>query len=58
MQLKKALEDKKLDVRLRDRLLAEGKLTEKELEASFKKLKDSKNDFVKTKQEVGTESAS
>ena len=46
MQLKKALEDKKLDLRLRDRLTAEGKLTKKELDKSLKDLKDDEKVLV------------
>ncbi len=44
MRLAKALSEKILDVRLRDKLLAEGKLTKKELDKLLEKLEDdSKN---------------
>jgi hypothetical protein len=40
MRLAKALSEKVLDVRLRDKLLAEGKLTKKDLEKQLEKLDD------------------
>jgi hypothetical protein len=40
MNLKEALDDKKFDVRLRDRLVAEGKITQQELETFKKSLND------------------
>lgn len=40
MKLKNALDDKKLDLRLRDRLVAEGKLTKEEVSDYLKKLVD------------------
>ncbi len=40
MRLKKAIEDKLLDVRLRDRLLTEGKITQKEIDKYLEKLED------------------
>jgi hypothetical protein len=52
MQLKKALEDKNLDVRVRDRLIAEGKISKKDLDKSLAELKDSQSDLVVTRQEL------
>ena len=52
MQLKKALEDKNLDVRLRDRLLAEGKLAKKDLDKNLKDLSDDKDKLVESKVEL------
>ena len=52
MQLKKALEDKNLDVRLRDRLLAEGKLSKKNLDKSLKELSDDKDKLIETDVEL------
>ena len=40
MKLAKALDDKKLDIRLLDRLLAEGKVTKSELDEYLKNLPD------------------
>jgi hypothetical protein len=40
MNLKEALDDKKFDVRLRDRLVAEGKITPQELDTFKKALND------------------
>lgn len=40
MRLNKALEDKQLDVRLRDKLVTEGKLTKSQVEEYFKSLPD------------------
>jgi len=40
MRLSKALEEKLLDVRLRDKLLTEGKVTKKQLEDYLKNLQD------------------
>ena len=42
MRLDRALKDKLMDVRLRDRLISEGKITQKEVEAYLKKLEDDK----------------
>lgn len=52
MQLKQALEDKNLDVRLRDRLLAEGKLSKKDLDKNLKELSDDKDKLVETNVEL------
>lgn len=40
MRLNKALEDKQLDVRLRDKLTAEGKLTKPQLDEYYNSLPD------------------
>jgi len=40
MKLRQALEEKLLDVRLRDRLLAEGKITKEEIQKMLKGLSD------------------
>jgi hypothetical protein len=40
MNLKEALDEKKFDVRLRDRLVAEGKISQQELETFKKGLND------------------
>jgi len=42
MRLDRALKDKLMDVRLRDRLISEGKITQKEVEEYLKKLEDDK----------------
>ncbi len=52
MQLCHALEEKKIDVRLRDRHLAEGKLSQKDMEQALKSLPDDKENMV----ELGAES--
>ncbi|GAB4010272.1 MAG: hypothetical protein Fur0010_02630 [Bdellovibrio sp.] len=43
MRLSRALEEKKLDLRLRDKLLHEGKLTQKQIEEYLKNLSDDQN---------------
>ncbi|OFZ22139.1 MAG: hypothetical protein A2202_05125 [Bdellovibrionales bacterium RIFOXYA1_FULL_36_14] len=40
MRLSKALNDKLLDVRLRDKLMAEGKITQSQIDEYFKSLQD------------------
>jgi hypothetical protein len=40
VRLNKALEDKQLDVRLRDKLVTEGKLTKSQVEEYYKSLPD------------------
>jgi len=40
MRLSKALNDKLLDVRLRDKLIAEGKITQSQVDEYFKSLQD------------------
>ena len=40
MRLRLALDEKMMDVRLRDRLLAEGKITQKEIQDYLATLKD------------------
>lgn len=46
MELKEALEEKVYDLRLRDRLVAEGKLKKEELEKFLKNLKDETDNYV------------
>ena len=45
MKLAKALEEKRLDLRLVDRLTAEGKLTKAELDAHIKSLPDDEGNY-------------
>jgi exopolyphosphatase/pppGpp-phosphohydrolase len=40
MKLRQALDEKLLDVRLRDRLLAEGKITKEDIQKALKSLPD------------------
>ena len=47
MKLAKALEEKMLDVRLMDRLLAEGKLTKSQVDEHIAKLEDSEGRYEK-----------
>lgn len=54
MKLRLALEEKLLDVRVRDRLLAEGKITKEEV----KKYLDSLSDDTKTAIPLDSEEAS
>lgn len=49
MELKIALEEKKFDKRILDRLLAEGKITQKEVDEQLSKLVEEKN-FVAEKE--------
>jgi hypothetical protein len=43
MKLKKALDDKTFDVRLRDRLTADGKLTKEQVDKYLTSLEDNQN---------------
>lgn len=47
MKLRLALEDKLMDVRLLDRLLAEGKITKEQVDAHLAKLDDDSNNLEK-----------
>lgn len=49
MQIKEALDEKLLDSRLRDRLLAEGKLSEEQLKKYLQSLEDDSNKLKTTK---------
>jgi hypothetical protein len=40
MKLRKALDEKMMDLRVRDRLVAEGKLTKEQLDKALKELPD------------------
>lgn len=51
MKLKMALDEKQLDVRLRDRLVAEGKLTKEALDKALNALPDDAKNAV----EMGSE---
>ena len=51
MKLSDALEEKLLDVRLRDKLLEQGKLTKKEVEDYYKSLEDLSNKSTHTQGE-------
>jgi hypothetical protein len=46
MKLRKALDEKLLDIRLRDRLLAEGKITKEQIEKALAQLPDDANQAV------------
>jgi len=46
MKLAKALEEKTLDIRLVDRLVAEGKLSKADLDAHLKNLVDDDGNFI------------
>ncbi len=46
MKLRQALEEKQLDVRLRDRLVAEGKLSKETIQKALKQLPDDANNAV------------
>ena len=48
MRLDRALKDKLMDVRLRDRLISEGKISQKEVEEYLKKLEDDKDKSEET----------
>lgn len=47
MKLRKALDDKLLDVRLRDRLVSEGKVTNAQVEDYLKALSDEEGNYTK-----------
>ncbi len=51
MKLRLALEEKLMDVRLRDRLLAEGKITKEELKKYLDSLSDDAKNSVSLDQE-------
>jgi hypothetical protein len=46
MRLSRALQDKLMDTRLRDKLVAEGKVTKQEVEEFLKSLPDETGNFV------------
>lgn len=47
MKLRIALEDKEMDVRLRDRFVAEGKTTSKDVESYLNSLPDEEGNYEK-----------
>ncbi len=51
MKLRLALEEKLLDVRVRDRLIAEGKITKEEVQKYLNSLADEANNAVPLDQE-------
>ncbi len=50
MRLSKSLKDKLMDIRLRDKLLEQGKLTQQELDKYLKELKDDASEAAYTGQ--------
>lgn len=52
MKLRLALEEKLLDVRLRDRLLAEGKITKEDIQKMLKSLPDDTDKAVALESEA------
>ncbi len=46
MRLNKALEDKLMDVRLRDKLIADGKVSKSQVEQYLKDLKDNTDNMI------------
>ena len=50
MKIAKALSEKVLDVRLMDRLLAEGKITKAEIDAQLSKLEDEEGNYSQVEQ--------
>jgi polyhydroxyalkanoate synthesis regulator phasin len=54
MRLSTALEDKKLDLRLRDKLLAEGKLSQKDMEDYINSLPDDAQNATHTGEETAS----
>ena len=57
MSLSDALKDKKLDVRLRDKLLAQGRLKNEELDSYVNSLSDDTEKMTVIKQETKKEQA-
>ncbi len=55
MRLSRALKEKLYDVRLRDKLLAEGKLSQEELQTYLKSLPDDEKNLTWTETEEETE---
>ncbi len=55
MKLRLALEEKLLDVRLRDRLLAEGKITKEEIEKFLNSIPDDQSNATALVQEESAE---
>ncbi len=47
MKLRMALEDKEMDVRLRDRLVAEGKVSASQVEEYLKSLSDEEGNYTR-----------
>jgi hypothetical protein len=54
MKLRLALEEKLLDVRLRDRLLAEGKITKEDIQKMLKSLPDDADKAVALESEASS----
>jgi len=54
MKLRQALEEKLLDVRLRDRLLAEGKITKEDVQKVLKGLPDDADKAVALESDANT----
>lgn len=57
MKLRMALDEKKLDVRLRDRLVSEGKLDQKEVEKYLKSLDDDSSKAISTTNENSSQAS-
>ena len=58
MKLRIALEDKQMDVRLRDRFVAEGKTTTKDVENYLKSLADEEGNYERVTNEKANTEAS
>ncbi len=52
MKLRQALEEKMLDLRLRDRLMAEGKITKEDIQKTLKNLPDDADKAVALESEA------
>ncbi len=48
MRLCDALDDKKFDIRIRDRLIAEGKITKKDIDSYLDKIADEAGNLITT----------
>ncbi|MCT4641434.1 MAG: hypothetical protein N4A33_03995 [Bacteriovoracaceae bacterium] len=55
MELRIAMDEKMMDVRLRDRLLAEGKITKSQVDEYLKNLDDQTGNFESVKDEPSQE---
>ena len=57
MRLKQALDEKMTDIRLRDRLLAEGKISKEEIEKFLNELPDDKDYYEVVSTERGSKNS-
>lgn len=58
MKLRIAMDDKKMDLRLRDRFLTEGRISKSDVDQYLKSLPDDEGNFEKVEDKVSSEEES